>query len=39
VERSLDLKMNDKNKGIHTSYITVLEMEERKCKLVYEVLG
>jgi hypothetical protein len=30
VERSLDLKMGDKNKGIDTAYIMALEMEERK---------
>jgi len=39
VERSLDLKMDDKNKGILTAYIMVLEMEERKYKLVYEAVG
>jgi hypothetical protein len=39
VERSLDLKMDGKNKGIHTSYIVVLEMQERECKLVYEAVG
>jgi hypothetical protein len=39
VERFLDLKMYDKNEGIHTAYIMVIEMEERKCKLVYEAVG
>ena len=31
MDRSIDLKMNDKNKGIHAAYIMVLDMEERKC--------
>jgi hypothetical protein len=31
--------MDDKMKGIHTAYIMVLEIEERKCKLAYEALG
>jgi hypothetical protein len=39
VERFLDLKMDDKNEGIHIAYIMMLEMEERKCKLVYEAVG
>jgi len=39
VERYVDLKMNNKNKGFHTASIMVLEMKERKCKLVYEVVG
>jgi len=32
-------KWMTKKKGIHTAYIMVLEMEERKCKLVYEAVG
>jgi hypothetical protein len=39
VEGSLDLKMDDKNKGIHTAYIMAFEMEERECKLMYEAMG
>jgi hypothetical protein len=39
VERFLDLKMDDKNKGIHSAYIMVLEMVERECKLVYEAVS
>ena len=38
MERSLDLKMDDKIKGIHTAYIMTLEMEERKSKQVCEAV-
>jgi hypothetical protein len=31
--------MDDKNKGIHTAYIMVLEIEEREYKLVFEAVG
>jgi hypothetical protein len=35
----MDLKMDDKNKGIHTAYIMVLAMKETKFNLVYEAVG
>jgi hypothetical protein len=36
MERSFDLKMDDKNNGIRTAYIMVFE---RECDLVYEAVS